>query len=114
MTENLFAPNKEERRLDSQAATPVAIDWVKDCGEFSSQRLHRITIFVFYIVETDSFMGNPDSEEVQDNWGWHVYSRNVSAPFKGHWHDPLAHESGPFSTKDKAINYLVDKGAILL
>ena len=109
MTNDLFAPNKEERRLASQAATPVAIDWVKDFGVFC-----RINIFVFYIVETDSFMGNPDSEEVQDNWGWHVYSRNVSAPFKGHWHDPLAHESGPFSTKDKAINYLVDKGAILL
>ena len=109
MTDKLFAPNKEERRLASQAATPVAIDWAKDFAVFC-----RINIFVFYIVETDSFMGNPDSEEVQDNWGWHVYSRNVSAPFKGHWHDPLAHESGPFSTKDKAINYLVDKGAILL
>ena len=109
MTNDLFAPNENERRLASQAATPVAIDWAKDFAVFC-----RINIFVFYIVETDSFMGNPDSEEVQDNWGWHVYSRNVSAPFKGHWHDPLAHESGPFSTKDKAINYLIDKGAILL
>ena len=113
MTENLFAPNKEERRLASQAATPVAIDWVKDCGEFSSQRLHRITIFVFYIVETDSFMGNPDSEEVQDNWGWHVYSRGFT-DLLSEALVPLVYQSGPYATKQCAITFLIDKGAILL
>ena len=113
MTKNLFAPNKEERRLASQAATPVAIDWVKDCGEFSSQRLHRITIFVFYVVETDSFMGDLESEKVQDHWGWHVYSRG----FTGLLSEalvPLAHESGPYTTRQDAIQFLLTKGAILL
>ena len=106
MTDKLFAPNEEERRLASQAATPVAIDWHKDFGE-----LH---VFVFYIVETDSFMGDPDSNEVQDNWGWHVYSREVSTPSGGDWREPLAFESGPYATKQCAITFLIDKGAILL
>ena len=106
MNNDLFAPNEEERRLASQAATPVAINW-----NLHSAERH---VFVFYIVETDSFMGDPDSDEVQDNWGWHVYSRDVYALCGGDWREPLAHESGPYTTKQCAINFLLTKGAILL
>ena len=105
MTNDLFASNGNERRLAGQAATPVAIDWHKDFGE-----LH---VFVFYIVETDSFMGDLESEEVQDHWGWHVYSRNFTGPLSDAL-VPLAHESGPYTTRQGAVNYLLEKGAILL
>lgn len=105
MTDNLFAPNYYEQLLASQAATPVAIDWHSDFGT-----LH---VFVFYIVETDSFMGDPDSKKVEDNWGWHVYSRNFTDSLSEAL-VPLAHESGPYTTRGDAIQFLLTKGAIPL